>query len=95
MPLATGDLIETTRDLPSPLAWGSLFYTAILGMTVANTLWQRAVSHIGANQTMPYLYLQPAIALGLAGVMLGERLGPLQIGGGLLAMIGVGLVRKR
>ncbi len=95
VPFSIPALIDTTRDMPSPLAWGSLFYTAILGMTVANTLWQRAVSRVGANQTMPYLYLQPAVALGLSAVILGERLGPMQLAGGLLAMVGVGLVRRR
>ena len=94
VPFSIPALTRTAQDMPSPLAWGSLFYTAILGMTVANTLWQRAVSSIGANQTMPYLYLQPAIALGLSGLILGERLGPIQIAGGLLAMVGVGLVRR-
>ena len=94
LPIAVGDLIETARDVPSPLAWGSLFYTGIFGMTVANSLWQRAVHSAGANQTMPYLYLQPVVALGLAAVMLGERLGPLQLAGGLLAMMGVALVRR-
>jgi drug/metabolite transporter (DMT)-like permease len=95
LPIAAGDLIDTVRDVPSPLAWGSLFYTGIFGMTVANTLWQRAVHRVGASQTMPYLYLQPAVALGLAAVMLGERLGPVQLAGGLLAMVGVALVRRR
>ena len=95
LPISAPDLIETARDMPSPLAWGSLFYTAILGMTVANTLWQRAVHSVGASQTMPYLYLQPVVALGLAAVMLGERFSPLQLAGGLLAMVGVALVRRR
>jgi drug/metabolite transporter (DMT)-like permease len=94
LPFALGAIRETARDVPSFLAWGSLVYTAILGMVTANTLWQRAVQKLGANQTMPYLYLQPAVALVLAALMLGERLGPLQLAGGLLAMVGVGLVRR-
>jgi drug/metabolite transporter (DMT)-like permease len=94
LPISAGELIETARDVPSPLAWGSLFYTGIFGMTVANSLWQRAVHSVGASQTMPYLYLQPAVALGLAAVMLGERLGLVQLAGGLLAMVGVALVRR-
>lgn len=95
LPVAADDLIETARNAPSLLAWGSLLYTGILGMTIANSLWQRAVHSAGASQTMPYLYLQPVVALGLAAVMLGERLGPLQLAGALLAMVGVGLVRRR
>lgn len=94
LPFSLGPLAETARDMPSVLAWGSLFYTAILGMVTANTLWQRAVQALGANQTMPYLYLQPLLALALAAVMLGERMGPLQLVGGLAAMVGVALVRR-
>ena len=62
---------------------------------MANVLWHRAVQAIGPNRTMPYLYLQPLLALALAALMLGERLGPLQIVGGLLAMGGVVLVNRR
>lgn len=95
LPFSFDDLVDTARDVPSPLAWGSLIYTGIFGMTIANSLWQRAVHRVGPSQTMPYLYLQPAIALVLAAIMLGERLGPLQIAGGLLAMVGVAMVRRR
>jgi O-acetylserine/cysteine efflux transporter len=94
LPISVGELIETSRDMPSPVAWASLYYTGIFGMTIANSLWQRAVHSAGASQTMPYLYLQPAVALGLAAMMLGERLGPVQLAGGLLAMVGVALVRR-
>jgi drug/metabolite transporter (DMT)-like permease len=94
IPFSLGAIQETAEDVPSFLAWGSLLYTAFLGMVTANTLWQRAVQKLGANQTMPYLYLQPAIALVLSALMLGERLGPIQLAGGLLARVGVGLVRR-
>jgi drug/metabolite transporter (DMT)-like permease len=95
VPVSLGSLRETAQDPPSLLAWGSLLYTAILGMVTANTLWQRAVQMLGANQTMPYLYLQPLLALALAALMLGERMGPLQLVGGLAAMVGVALVGRR
>jgi drug/metabolite transporter (DMT)-like permease len=95
VPFSLGPLRETARDVPSLPAWASLVYTALLGMVAANALWHRAVQTIGANQTIAYLYLQPLLALGLAAVLLGERFGPLQIGGGLLAMAGVALVTRR
>jgi drug/metabolite transporter (DMT)-like permease len=94
-PISLGALRQTARDVPSLLAWGSLFYTAILGMVTANSLWQRAVQTLGANRTMPYLYLQPLLALGLSAILLGERMGPVQYAGGLLAMVGVVLVNRR
>ena len=95
IPFSLDALRETAREMPSLLAWGSLVYTAILGMVIANVLWHRAVQTLGANQTLPYLYLQPLLALALAAVLLGERMGPLQLAGGLAAMVGVALVRGR
>ena len=95
IPFSLGPLRETARDVPSPLAWGSLVYTATLGMVIANVFWHRAVQTLGANQTLPYLYLQPLLALALAALLLGEQMGPLQLIGGLAAMVGVALVRGR
>src|SRR5215213_3814741 len=50
LPISIPSLIDTVQDVPSPLAWGSLFYTSIFGMTIANSLWQRAVHSVGASQ---------------------------------------------
>jgi len=80
--------------VPSPLSWASLLYGAVLGVLVANTLWQRAVRAGGATQVLVYLYLEPVGALVLATLLLGERLGVLQAIGGALALAGVGLVRR-
>jgi drug/metabolite transporter (DMT)-like permease len=95
VPFSLGALRSTAEHVPSLLAWGSLVYTALLGMVTANSLWQRAVQSLGAGGTMPYLYLQPLLALALSALLLGERMGPLQTGGGLLAMAGVVLVTRR
>jgi drug/metabolite transporter (DMT)-like permease len=86
--------IRVALSAPPPaLAWVSLVYTA-LGMLVGNTLWQKAVQEIGPTRTLVYLYLEPVLALMLAALFLGERLTPLQALGGLLALLGVALVRK-
>jgi drug/metabolite transporter (DMT)-like permease len=95
VPLSLGPLRQTLQDPPSLLAWGSLIYTALMGMVAANALWHRAVQTLGAGRTIPYLYLQPVLALALAVPMLGERIGPLQVAGGCAAMVGVALVHRR
>lgn len=79
---------------PSTLAWLALGYGAV-GMMVGNTLWQRAVQIIGPSRTLIYMYLEPFIVLIIAALALDERLTLVQAFGGVLAMIGVMLVRKR
>lgn len=94
LPLGLSTLGELIANPPSLLAWGALIYSSVLGMFMANVLWQRAVHHLGSTQTMAYLYLQPFLALLLSAALLGERLTPTQALGGLIALAGVGLVRR-
>lgn len=88
---AWGDVVDNE---PSTLAWSALLYAA-MGTLVGNTLWQVAVQQIGPARTLVYLYLQPFLSLTIAAIVLGDRLTPLQAFGGLLAIGGVMLVRKR
>ena len=94
VPLSLPSWGEMAEDVPSPLAWGALGYAA-MGTLVGNTLWQSAVQQIGPARTLIYLYLQPFLALLIAAIVLGDRLTPMQAIGGLLAIGGVMLVRKR
>jgi drug/metabolite transporter (DMT)-like permease len=94
LPLSATSLVQTMRDMPSPLAWASLGYAAVFGALIGNGLWQRAVQQLGASRTLIYLYLQPLGAMVLAALILGERLSLIQALGGVLALIGVGLVRR-
>ena len=92
--ISLGAIAETFADPPSALAWASVFYGAIFGVLLANTLWQHAVHTSGAARTLVYLYLEPVGALLLAALFLGERLSAVQAVGGVLALAGVALVRR-
>jgi drug/metabolite transporter (DMT)-like permease len=94
VPISIPSLGAVARNVPPPVAWGALLYAA-MGTLVGNTLWQSAVQQIGPARTLIYLYLQPFLALLIAAIVLGDRLTPLQAIGGLLAIGGVMLVRKR
>lgn len=85
---------DVRADPPPNLAWVALVYGAV-GMLAGNTLWQRAVQDVGPSRTLIYLYLEPFIVLVIAALFLGERLTLIQAAGGILALIGVVLVRKR
>jgi drug/metabolite transporter (DMT)-like permease len=85
---------DVRADPPPNLAWVALAYGAV-GMLAGNTLWQRAVQDVGPSRTLIYLYLEPFIVLVIAALALDERLTVVQALGGVLAMVGVALVRKR
>lgn len=93
VPLSLFSLGEVVRHPAPPLAWGGLLYAA-MGTFVGNALWQAAVQHVGPARTLIYLYLQPFLALLIAALVLGDRLTPMQVVGGLLAIGGVMLVKK-
>ena len=94
VPLSLPSWGSVRAEVPPMLAWGALLYAAV-GTLIGNTLWQSAVQQIGPARTLIYLYLQPFLALLIAAIILGDRLTPLQAIGGLLAIGGVMLVRKR
>lgn len=55
------------------------------------SLWGRSMYRLGTRQTMPYTYLEPVSAVGVAAIILGESLSVIQAAGGLLTLIGVWL----
>jgi drug/metabolite transporter (DMT)-like permease len=88
--LAFAGMISGHRlaSLP-PMAWGELAFLG-LGSTVAGMLaWNRAVLAAGSAQISPLLYLEPVVCVLSAVVLLGERLTPPAVAGGLLVMAGV------
>ena len=94
LPISATTLVRTMGDMPSIAAWAGLLYSAIFGALIGNSLWQRSVQKLGSSATLIYLYLQPVGAMILAALFLGERLNATQAVGGVLALVGVALVRK-
>ena len=95
LPIGATAFPSTIHHPPATVAWLSLFYGAVVGNLVGNTLWQRAVQTVGSARTIPYLYLEPLGSLVLAAAFLGDRLSLIQGLGGALALVGVVLVPKR
>jgi drug/metabolite transporter (DMT)-like permease len=83
-PLALPELGTLAWQRVSWEAWAGLVYGSTVGMVVAMTLWGRSVSKLGPKETMTYIYLEPASAVVIAAVLLGESFGLLQ---GLGAMV--------
>ena len=86
--------IARTRFSAVPLgAWGAVAYSGLLALVVAYFLWYRGVRILGPTRTAMYANLQPAIALLVAWVTLGEVPTTWQVVG--MGMIGVGVVLVR
>ena len=76
------------QDL-SPRDYGRLAISAVLGITIADTMFAAALSRLGASlQALADCIYSPSMAaVGL--LMFGERLGPWEIVGGSLVVAGV------
>jgi drug/metabolite transporter (DMT)-like permease len=74
-------------------AWGAVAYSGLLALVVAYYLWYRGVRLLGPTRTAMYGNLQPAIALLVAWVTLGEVPTAWQVVG--MALIGAGVVLTR
>ncbi len=73
----------------SPLAWASVLYLIVAGTLLAFFWWNLAIQRVGAGRTAVFTNLVPVFGVLLAWWVLGERLTPLQLFGGLLTVAGV------
>lgn len=72
--------------------WMWLGLSGIVGLVVGDAMLFQAFVWIGPRLSMLMMSLAPLIAAGTAWAFLGERLNPLQIGGILTTLLGVGWV---
>ena len=74
---------------PSAAVWGALLCLGLLSTTLGYVLFYRILAAAGAINLMLVTFLQPAFAILLGAVILGERLNLRQFAG--MALIGLGL----
>jgi drug/metabolite transporter (DMT)-like permease len=79
---------------PGALAWSALVYSALPSIVVGNILWFTAVNRVGPGRAGLYSNLQPFVAALIGLVVLSERLGPLQVAGGLVIALGLVLGQR-
>ncbi|WP_425057699.1 putative amino-acid metabolite efflux pump [Sporomusa carbonis] len=73
---------------------GTALYLAILCSVYGYYMWYTGVGHIGPVRTAVFSYLNPLFAI-ITGIwLLGERLTPYTIGGGIMVIAGVYLTNK-
>ena len=70
-------------------AWGSLLYVTVFATLLAAFWWNLAIQRLGAGRTAVFGNLTPVLGVLLSWAVLGERLTPFQLFGGLLTVAGV------
>ena len=85
---AADALLGRLEGLHAPV-WLLLAYVVVLGTVVPFVLMITALHHIPATRATVVAMLEPVLAAVVAFAWLGERLGALQILGGLLVLAGI------
>ena len=90
---ASPQLVAQDWSAPGALAWSGLCYGVVFSLVLTNVLWFTAIDRVGATRSALYANLQPFLGAVFALVVLSERLGALEVAGGLV--IGAGIVLAR
>lgn len=77
----------------TPRGWGLLAALALSAQALGQSLIAYALAHLRATFGSLGLYLQVIGAVVYAWLLLGERLSPLQLAGGVIVLIGIALAR--
>lgn len=75
--------------------WISLVYLAVLGQTVATTIFFMASGKLGSEKTSSFMFLIPVFALFIAWITLDEPIQPHIIIGGAISMLAVVFINKK
>jgi drug/metabolite transporter (DMT)-like permease len=83
---------QAGTPLASPDLWIAALWLGLLGTAFAYGVWFHLLRSVHASALSAYSFLVPLTALGLSAIFEGERLGPLQLVGVLLVVLGIYLV---
>jgi len=85
-----------TGELPhwhwSPRGLLAMTYLAVFGSALAYTAYSWLLKRVPADRVSTFAYVNPAVATVLGWAVLGEALGPLQVAGMFVVLLGVALV---
>ncbi len=84
-----------TVPLQSTDPWPYLLIGGIAAAGVSSLLFLTAIRTIGGTRTGILMLLEPVVGVVLAGVLLGEAMGPIQVVGGVLVLVGALVLQLR
>jgi drug/metabolite transporter (DMT)-like permease len=76
----------------SPGGLIAMTYLAVFGSAIAYTAYSWLLKRVPADRVSTFAYVNPAVATVLGWAVLGEALGPAQIAGMVIVLLGVALV---
>ncbi|KAB3528800.1 DMT family transporter [Alkaliphilus serpentinus] len=79
----------------SLLSWVNILYLALFCSALCYVLYLYALKNLGPSQTNVYINLMPFIGVIAAFLLLGERLYPLQLLGGVVIIMGILIVNHK
>ena len=92
LPLA---LLSGEQIFPATaLGWVKLFGLALISQAAGQSLIAYAMAHLPATFSSVGLLLQPVMAALFAWVLLGERLGPVEIAGAVAVLAGIAIAHR-
>ncbi len=81
--------------LPQTLiGWGVLIALALVTQILGQGLIAYALAHLAASLSSLSLLIQPVMAVIFAWILFGEAMGPVQLAGGAIVLIGIWLARR-
>ena len=87
--------LATRPQLPSaPSAWLALAGVALVGGVLAVSTFFAALRLLGPTDTAVVSTVEPVISIGVAALVLGERLGPVQVAGGAVVLAAVAVLAR-
>jgi O-acetylserine/cysteine efflux transporter len=75
--------------------WLALFYTVLIGGVVGFGLWFWLIARCSMGRVAPFGLLMPVFATMSSVLFLGDRLTPMLVVGGLVALVGVAVTQRR
>ena len=91
----TGQGAALTTPLHSLDPWPYLLLAGVVGAGVSSLLFLTAIRKIGGTRTGILMLLEPVVGVVLAGILLGESMGPIQVVGGALVLVGALVLQMR
>ena len=75
-------------------AWLAMSGVAFFGTVVAVTTFFAALALLGPSDTAVVSTVEPVVSVAVAGLVLAERLAPLQVAGGVVVLLAVGVLAR-
>lgn len=72
--------------------WLALAFSTAVGFYIGYAVWFSLLRKHRMDEVAPFVLLMPVIGIVTAAVVLGERISPIQVAGGLVILIGLSIV---